>query len=136
MRGGMAVFGGEWEVGATTDRTMLQSSYASCAGRTGLSHPAEHHPCKKLGLRSEASCRPYHTRSSGLLSTAGPSWRLAWAPDRGEGQRCVFLVEWEEVSTGTGYLEAVASLSVEARAAGTSWLQAIVDAVAALWKNV
>ncbi len=64
--------------------------------------------------------------------------QLLQGPDPGKGviHRDAFLAEWEKIGAGTGYLKAVGALPQAARAAGTSWLQAIVDAVAALWKTV
>jgi UDP-N-acetylglucosamine/UDP-N-acetylgalactosamine diphosphorylase len=58
------------------------------------------------------------------------------APDTGTALRDAFLAEWDKIGTGTTYLKAVGALGTETRAAGTAWLQAIVDAVAALWRNV
>jgi len=58
------------------------------------------------------------------------------APDTGKAPRDTFLAEWEKIGTGTTYLKAVGGLDAKARTAGTAWLQAIVDAVAGLWKNV
>jgi UDP-N-acetylglucosamine/UDP-N-acetylgalactosamine diphosphorylase len=57
-------------------------------------------------------------------------------PNIGEAQRDAFLGAWEKIGTGTGYLQAVASLRAETRAAGTAWLQMIVDGVAAPAKNI
>ncbi len=64
--------------------------------------------------------------------------QLLQGPDPGTGvaHRDAFLAEWEKIGAGRGYLQAVGALSHEARAAGTSWLQAIVDAAASLWKAV
>ena len=47
----------------------------------------------------------------------------------GASAREVFLAEWKQVSPLTPYAEAVALVSAEARAAGTAWLQAMVEAV-------
>lgn len=58
------------------------------------------------------------------------------APEVGAKSRDVFLAEWEKISTGSDYLKAVGSLSSGSRAAGTAWLQAIVDSTAGLWRNV
>ncbi|HYK89203.1 MAG TPA: UDP-N-acetylglucosamine pyrophosphorylase [Acidobacteriota bacterium] len=64
--------------------------------------------------------------------------RLAQGPPPGTGaaHRDSFLEHWEKISAATGYLKAIGSLGPEARAAGTSWLQAIVDSVASLWRSV
>jgi UDP-N-acetylglucosamine/UDP-N-acetylgalactosamine diphosphorylase len=51
-------------------------------------------------------------------------------------ERDLFLSEWNGIGPGTPYLEAVTRLSAESRAAGTAWLQAIVDSAAALWHEV
>jgi len=58
------------------------------------------------------------------------------APGTGAARRDAFLAEWDKIGTGTTYLKAIGALGAETRAAATAWLQAIVDAVAALWKNV
>jgi len=47
----------------------------------------------------------------------------------GAADRESFLAEWRHVRPLTPYAEAVAVLSPRARAAGTAWLQAVVDAV-------
>jgi hypothetical protein len=53
----------------------------------------------------------------------------------GESARDSFLAEWGEMDSGLSYLEAVGRLSNRSRAAGTAWLQAIVDFAAALWNK-
>jgi bifunctional UDP-N-acetylglucosamine pyrophosphorylase/glucosamine-1-phosphate N-acetyltransferase len=58
------------------------------------------------------------------------------APETGAARRDAFLAQWEKIGTAIPHLKAVGSLGAEARAAGTAWLQAIVDTTAALWKNV
>jgi hypothetical protein len=50
----------------------------------------------------------------------------------GLAARELFLSEWEKIEGGS-YIEAVLRTSADARAAGTAWLQAIVDSAAALW---
>ena len=47
----------------------------------------------------------------------------------GAADRESFLAEWRHVRPLTPYAKAVAVLSPQARAAGTAWLQAVVDAV-------
>lgn len=53
----------------------------------------------------------------------------------GEAERDLFLTEWDGIDRGICYLDAVARLSAKRRAAGTAWLQAIVDSAAALWNE-
>jgi len=48
----------------------------------------------------------------------------------GASERETFLTEWGKVPSLTPYPEAVASLSPAGRAAGSAWLQAVVDEVA------
>ena len=62
--------------------------------------------------------------------------KLGPDPATGAAQREVFAREWERIGTGIAYLDAVGSLSSNARAAATSWLQAVVDACASLWEKV
>jgi len=47
--------------------------------------------------------------------------------------RDVFMTELENVRRRATYIEAITSLGSRAKAAGTAWLQSIVDSVAALW---
>ncbi|MFH0916434.1 MAG: hypothetical protein V1912_08320 [bacterium] len=55
----------------------------------------------------------------------------AGTPDAiGEREREAFLDEWRGIPSLTPYPEAVASLSPAGRAAGSTWLQALVDEVA------
>ncbi len=54
----------------------------------------------------------------------------------GEAQKEAFLTQWEKIEAGTGHLQAIGSIRQETRSAGTSWLQAIVDDIASLWKSV
>jgi UDP-N-acetylglucosamine/UDP-N-acetylgalactosamine diphosphorylase len=56
--------------------------------------------------------------------TAGPR-KMAASRDKDS-----FLVEMEKVRPGRTYLEAVASLGPEARAAGTAWLESVVNCLA------
>ena len=53
----------------------------------------------------------------------------------GSADRNTFLSHWDRLSTGTSYLEAVRQLDMEARKAGTAWLQSIVDQTTALWQE-
>jgi bifunctional UDP-N-acetylglucosamine pyrophosphorylase/glucosamine-1-phosphate N-acetyltransferase len=59
--------------------------------------------------------------------------RTGPAPETGARDRDAFLSAWERISAGAPYLEAVASLPPEARAAGTAWLTAAVDSASTLW---
>lgn len=61
--------------------------------------------------------------------------RAGLAQDLGAWARTVFLSNWEQLDAKTGYLEAVASLSPQAKQAGTAWLQAVTDSVASIWNN-
>ncbi len=61
---------------------------------------------------------------------------LDQGPVETSGTRTLFLAEWERIDLGVPYLEAVKSLSSEARAAVIDWLQGIVNSAAALWVNV
>ncbi len=58
--------------------------------------------------------------------------RVSPADDAMAAQRAVLLREIE-AAAGGDYLAAIKALSREARSAGTTWLQAIVDSVASLW---
>jgi bifunctional UDP-N-acetylglucosamine pyrophosphorylase / glucosamine-1-phosphate N-acetyltransferase len=58
--------------------------------------------------------------------------RAGPAPDTGARNRDAFLSAWERVDTGMSHVEAVASLSPEAKKTGTAWLQAVVDSVSGL----
>ncbi len=60
---------------------------------------------------------------------AGPS------PSLSAAERDTFLAAWEQVDAHTPYPEAIASISPDVRAAGTAWLQAIVDSAAALGEH-
>jgi bifunctional UDP-N-acetylglucosamine pyrophosphorylase/glucosamine-1-phosphate N-acetyltransferase len=51
----------------------------------------------------------------------------------GERERHEFLSEWDAMDPQISCLDAVARLSSRARAAGTAWLQAIVDSAASRW---
>jgi bifunctional UDP-N-acetylglucosamine pyrophosphorylase / glucosamine-1-phosphate N-acetyltransferase len=59
--------------------------------------------------------------------------RTGPAPDTGSRERDLFLSVWERIDKQTPHIKAVGSLSSEAKQAGTTWLQAVVDSVAALW---
>ena len=63
---------------------------------------------------------------------------LAAGPSEGVGaaERDIFLAQWNAIDPGKPYLEAVAQLGDESRAAGSAWLQAIVDSSAAFWNEV
>jgi UDP-N-acetylglucosamine/UDP-N-acetylgalactosamine diphosphorylase len=50
--------------------------------------------------------------------------------------REAFLSDWDRFSPGLSYLEAITQLGVEARKAGTAWLQSIVDQTTALWQEI
>jgi bifunctional UDP-N-acetylglucosamine pyrophosphorylase/glucosamine-1-phosphate N-acetyltransferase len=56
------------------------------------------------------------------------------APDLGAPDRDTFLSAWQQIGPADSYVKAIASLSPEAKRAGTAWLQAIVDRTSALWK--
>jgi bifunctional UDP-N-acetylglucosamine pyrophosphorylase/glucosamine-1-phosphate N-acetyltransferase len=51
-------------------------------------------------------------------------------------ERDFFLEKWNEINPEIPYIDAVVGLSKEARAAGTIWLQGIVDSAASLWKEI
>ncbi|MEJ2108607.1 MAG: UDP-N-acetylglucosamine pyrophosphorylase [Acidobacteriota bacterium] len=55
--------------------------------------------------------------------------------DTGIQSRDLFLEEWESLQREMKYTDAVKRLSPDAGAAGTEWLQAIVDYTASLWPN-
>jgi hypothetical protein len=50
----------------------------------------------------------------------------------GAADRELFLSEWKKLEEGS-YIETVSKTSAAAKAAGTGWLQSIVDSAAALW---
>ncbi|HBA83329.1 MAG TPA: UDP-N-acetylglucosamine pyrophosphorylase [Verrucomicrobia bacterium] len=58
------------------------------------------------------------------------------ALETGAAYRDQFLAEWETVETSVSHLEAMGRLSVDAKKAGTLWLQAIVDETAVLGKGI
>ncbi len=62
--------------------------------------------------------------------------RAGPAPETGAREREAFLSAWERIDAATPHIKAVASLSPEAKQAGTAWLQAVVDAASGLWKAV
>ncbi len=51
-------------------------------------------------------------------------------------ERDRFLAEWEKTDARTPYPGAIAAISPQGRAAGTAWLQAIVDSAAALGESL
>ncbi|MBN2241898.1 MAG: UDP-N-acetylglucosamine pyrophosphorylase [Acidobacteria bacterium] len=51
----------------------------------------------------------------------------------GAKHRDAFLAEWESIDRGISYLEAVARIGPGARAAGSRWLQSVVDCTASMW---
>lgn len=53
----------------------------------------------------------------------------------GTRHRDAFLNEWEHIAAAEDHCKAVGALSPQARAAGTAWLQEIVDSAEALWGN-
>ena len=82
---------------------------------------------------------PYHAAQEQFMK----QWpeieaQLKEAPPEQTGTpaRDRFLSAWERMSPATPYLQAVGSLSAEARTAGATWLQAIVDSVAAAGKGL
>lgn len=58
--------------------------------------------------------------------------RAGPAPETGSRDRDAFLSMWTRSTQGSSYLANIASLPVEAKKAGTAWLQAVVDSVAAI----
>lgn len=62
---------------------------------------------------------------------ASVSEQLGASRSQREGirEREIFLAEWEKLLKADSYLEAVRSLTPQAKAAGTAWLQAVVDEV-------
>lgn len=54
----------------------------------------------------------------------------------GAAHRDVLLKEWEQTASDSDYINAIRSLSPQARKAGTAWLQEIVDSAAALWADI
>jgi hypothetical protein len=57
-------------------------------------------------------------------------------PQTGAEYRDIFMKEWEDIDASRGHVEAVNTISKTARAAGSGWLQRIVDFAAALWPTV
>jgi UDP-N-acetylglucosamine/UDP-N-acetylgalactosamine diphosphorylase len=57
-------------------------------------------------------------------------------PSTGANNRDAFLREWERADAAASHCKAVSALSPEARKAGTSWLQAIVNSASALWTEI
>jgi len=51
----------------------------------------------------------------------------------GAEKRDIFLAEWESMGGELSYLDAVAQLSPGSRAAGSEWLQSVVDCISSLW---
>lgn len=58
--------------------------------------------------------------------------RAGCAPDSGAQKRDAFLMVWEKTDTETSHVKSIASLSPAAKAAGTAWLQSIVNSVSTL----
>ncbi len=78
-----------------------------------------------------------HYRHQQALIANWPMMRAALDDlDQAEGkalERASLLNALGRIPSGTSYLEALKSLSPAARAAGTAWLQSLVDAAASLW---
>jgi bifunctional UDP-N-acetylglucosamine pyrophosphorylase/glucosamine-1-phosphate N-acetyltransferase len=53
----------------------------------------------------------------------------------GAEKRDIFLTEWKAMDGELTYLDAVSKLNPNSRAAGTEWLQAVVDYTASLWQG-
>ena len=49
-------------------------------------------------------------------------------------KRDLFLSEWESLEPGISYLDAVSRIGTQHRAAGSEWLQSMVDFISMLWK--
>ncbi len=82
----------------------------------------------------EALCSAQRTFAEGWPEVeqhlrAGPP------PDISAAERDRFMAEWEKSDMHAPYPRAISSVSPVARAAGTAWLQAIVDSAAALGNN-
>jgi hypothetical protein len=52
------------------------------------------------------------------------------SPSGDDNQKKAFLTAWEKQEAGLSYIESIQTLSTEARLAGTTWLQSIVETVA------
>jgi hypothetical protein len=72
---------------------------------------------------------PYAGQQAFLRAWPRIEERLAAPPPENTGarERDAFLKEWESISSGTAYADAVGATSPEARAAATAWLQSVVD---------
>lgn len=86
------------------------------------------------GERSDRAAREIARQKAliGAWPRIEASLRQGPAEKVGAVARDAFLEEWEKVTSGCKHTEAVGSLSGAGRKAGTAWLQAIVDATAAL----
>jgi hypothetical protein len=58
------------------------------------------------------------------------------AQNVGVRERDQFLATWQGIAQGTPHLEAIGSLPANAKAAGTNWLNAVVDSIVSLYQNV
>jgi hypothetical protein len=65
-----------------------------------------------------------------------PQLRADPAPETGSRERDAFLSTWERIDTATPHVTAVGLLPLEAKRAGTAWLQAVVDSISRLWQAV
>jgi len=87
--------------------------------------------------KQDLSTAPY--RQQRFLIERWPAMRAALAEmDDAEGsvrERDILLGALGRSSPGTSYLDAVRTLNPAARAAGTAWLQSLVDAAVALWPS-
>jgi hypothetical protein len=54
-------------------------------------------------------------------------------PGIGAANREAFLAEWGKMETSSGHINAISSLSPQARKNGAGWLQEIVDSASAIW---
>lgn len=88
----------------------------------------------EAGERSDRAAREIARQKAliGAWPRIEASLRQGPAEKVGAVARDAFLEEWEKVTSGCKHTEAVGSLSGAGRKAGTAWLQAIVDATAAL----
>ena len=79
-------------------------------------------------------------RQHRALATGWPEMeaRLKAGPsaEAGGPKRDAFLKEWEQADMSSGHCKAVAAISAAARAAGTAWLQEIVDSADSLWLKI
>ena len=95
--------------------------------------------CAAGGMRQVAAVRKERVKRLGaVMEAVGGEALAAWAarkaraegdPEGDASAKAAFFAAWEGTA-GAGYVERVRALGAEGKAAGTKWLQSIVDAVA------